>query len=183
MSEQVAAAASTEPVFGRFDVGQLGLRMGIVLAGLAALASIRVAATDPQPVVDVAIVMLVGFSVLFPDWHSGLAVVALVGVNWALAVDDPVTPWAMAAGASLAAFHSTLALATIAPVGARLDRATWRRWARRTAVVIALVLPTWLAVAVVDRLELGASQLLIGVALLTVALIAMWSRRGDFERD
>ena len=173
--------APTKSVVDRVDGGQLALRIVVVLAGLAAVASIRLAATESQPMLDLAIVALVGFSALFPDWHSGLLVVALVGVGWALAVDDPATPWAMAAAAAVAAFHSTLALATIAPIGARLDRATYRRWARRTAAVIALVPPTWLAVVVAERLEFGASQLLVGLALVVVAVGAMWARRGDLE--
>lgn len=176
------AQTPTESIFGRVDSRQVALRIGVVLTGLAAVASIRLAATESQPVLDLVIVVLVGFSAVFPDWHSGLAVVVLVGVDWALVVDDSATPWTMAAGAALVAFHSTLALATIAPIGARLARATWRRWARRTAVVIAAVVPTWLAVVVAERLDIGSSQLLVGLALVVVALSAMWSRRGDLGR-
>lgn len=175
--------ASTQSIVDRFDRTHVALRIAIVLAGLGAVAAIRVAATAPQPVLDLAIVVLVGSSALFPDGHSGLAAVALVGVDWALAVDDPSTPWVMAVGAAVATFHSALALATIAPVGARLERATGRRWVRRTALVVALVPPTWIAVIVADRLELAANQLLVGLALLVIALTAMWSRHGELGQS
>lgn len=175
-------SAPTTSVGDRIDGVQLALRIGVVVAGLAAVASIRLAATEPQPVLDLAILVLLGFCVLLPDWPAGLLVVMFVGVDWALAVDDPTTPWAMAAGAAVAMFHSTLALVTVAPIGARLEHPTRRRWARRTSLVVALVVPTWLAVVVAERLELGASQLLVGLALLVVAVGAMWLRRGDLGR-
>ena len=176
-----ASSSSAPPLFGRVDRGQLALRIAVVLTGLAAVASIRLAATEPQPALDLAIVLLVGVSALFPDGHAGLAVVALVGADWALAVDDPDTPWVMVTGVAVAAFHVALALATIAPIGARLAHATWQRWARRTAVVVALVPPTWIAVLVIGRLDLGTSQVLVGLALLVVAVVAMWSRAGDLR--
>lgn len=179
---EAAVPAPRRWVSGRVDGGQALLRLVVVLSGLAALASIRLAATEPRPVLDLVIVGLLAVTALFPDRHAGLAVVALVGVDWTLSVDDATTPWAMAAGAALVTFHSTLALATIAPIGARLEDTTPRRWARRTATVIALVLPTWLAVGFADRLELGVNQLLVGLALLAVALIAMWSRHGGLGR-
>lgn len=177
----LAAGAATSSQSARFDGVQLALRLVIVVAGLSAVASIRLAAAEPQPVPDLAIAALVGVAALFPDGHWGLAVVALVAVDWGLAVDDVTTPWVIAAAVTMVAFHSALAVATIAPIGARLAPATLRRWARRTVVVVASAPPCWLAVVVVERLDPGSNQVLVGAALVVVALAAMWSRRGDWR--
>lgn len=170
--------ASMQSIAPRLARTQLALRLVIVLAGLAAVVSIRLAAAEAEPVLDLVIVVLVLVAALFPDGHAGILVVVAVGVNWVLAVDDPTTQWVMVGAVAVAVFHSALALATVAPLGARLERATLWRWARRTALVVSSVPPVWLCVVLADRLDIGTSQLLVGVALLVVAAWTMWSRRG-----
>ncbi len=176
-----APLASAPPIAHRLDRVQLALRMLVVVAGLVAVGSIRLAATDAQPALDVAIIVLVTVAALFPDGHAGLAAVAVVGVDWVLAVDDASSAWVMVLAVSMVWFHAALALTTVSPIGARPEPATLRRWARRTAVVAASVPPTWLAVVAAGRLDVGTSQLLVGAALLVVAASAMWSRRGSLN--
>ena len=129
---------------GRF---QFQLRVLILLSGLAMVGAVRGAANEAQPALDVAVICLAGACALFPDSHLGLVVVVLAGADWMIAVDDETTPWAVSAAVAVALFHTSLAMASVAPFRASFSTVTVRKWIGRAATAALMAFLMWLAVA------------------------------------
>jgi len=133
-------------------------------------------------IVELLIVTFALVCTAHPDSHFGAMVVVLVGIEWLAIVDQPTTPWALGAAASIAVFHMALAASSVAPLRARWTKAMQVRWTKRFVVLAATALPTWLAVVLLDSFELAGSRVLLGAALLILAAAGLWVRHGGFER-
>jgi len=116
---------------------------------------------------------------VLPDSHTGSLVVVIVGIEWWATVDDPVSPWLLAAALALTVFHVSMAAATVAPPAARWTPAMSRRWLRRTAVVGAATCVMWAAVAVIGDHRVAGNSLLLAAALVALAFAALWARTGS----
>ena len=57
-----------------------------------------------------------------------------------------------------------------------------RRWARRLAVQLAAIGPTWVVAVLVDRVDIDGNATVMAVALVALALAGMWVRYGSFDR-
>jgi hypothetical protein len=153
------------------------LLRGLVLTStVVAITCTRFAAYRTVPVLDVAIVCLALVCAAVPDSHTGLLVVALVGIEWWATVDDRVTPWSLAAAAALAVFHVSMAAASLAPVAARWTPAMSRRWLRRTAVLGAAICITWAGLAAIGDHRVRGNEFVLAAALIVVACAALWAR-------
>lgn len=161
---------------------QLALRAAVPVSALGAVVAARAAAGDPLIVLEVAIVALAAWCGVTPDSHVGLLAVVLIGVNWLVAVDDHTSVWALGAAGSVAVLHTAMSAASLAPAAARWTSAMRRRWGRRCLTQIVVVLPTWLLVVAVSRVEIDGSALVMTGALVAVAVSALWAGgagRGD----
>ena len=159
----------------------LALRLVALVSPFAAVACTWSAAGRTVPLVAVLVLPLAAVCAFVPDSHTGLAVVLVVCLHWFAAVDDPATPWALAVAAALAAFHTALAAATVAPPSAVWTRAMRRRWLRRFGGALAASAGTWVAVrAIHDRHPVSAAVLMVA-ALVVLALAASWARRAAVD--
>ena len=159
------------------------LLRGLVLTSpLVAVACTWLAADRTVPALDVAVAGLAIVCAVLPDSHAGSLVVVLVGIEWWATVDDRVSAWLLAAALALAAFHASMAAATVAPLAARWTPAMSRRWLRRTAVVGGATCIMWAGVALIGDHRVHGNSLLLAAALVTLALGAMWARGGSVVR-
>lgn len=165
---------------GRRHVGrhQVSLRAAVIVGALTMLAATRMAAVEPVPLLEVTVIVLAALCAALPDTHLGLAVVVLAAANWLATVDDTTTPWAAGMGVGLIVFHASCAAATIAPPSASLRADTVRRWSTRTVVAATPVVPVWLGVTAVARLDIGPGPTTAAMGLFVVAVGALWARHG-----
>ena len=126
----------------------------------------------------IAIGVLTVVCVVHPDSHIGLLMVVLLGLQWLQAVDDPATPWGLAAATCLALFHTALAATTVAPPSARWTQAIARRWSRRGLMLLAPGAGTWLMIAVLDDRRPAGSAELLTASLVLIALAGVWAGTG-----
>jgi len=160
--------------------GRALLLRGLVLTSpLVGVACTWLAADRTIIALDVAVVALAIVCAVLPDSHTGSLVVVIVGIEWWATVDDPVSPWLLAAALALTVFHVSMAAATVAPTAARWTPAMSRRWLRRTAVVGAATCVMWAAVAVIGDHRFPGNSLLLAAALVALAVAALWARTGS----
>jgi hypothetical protein len=159
----------------------LVLRVLILVSPLVSVGCTRLAAGHTVPAIDLVVVALASACVVVPDSHLGLVVVLLIGIEWLATVDDPATPWSVAAAMSIAVFHAAMAAASVAPPAARWTSAMCRRWMRRSFVVMAASAGTWAIMTVINTFDLASSSVLVTASLLTLAIAGLWARDGTFD--
>lgn len=162
---------------------QLLMRATIVIGALIATGCTRLAADEPLVEFDIAIIVLSMICTLTPDTNLGLLVVIAIGANWFTVVDDQTTPWAIGAGVGLALFHTSMSASSVSPVSARWSTQMRHRWERRLVVQVAVVLPAWVVVTVVGRVDIGASSIVMTGALLVISIAGLWGRHGTLRPD
>ena len=96
-------------LLGRTRGAGLAARLSIVVAAVATVGAIRIASTDAAVALDVAVLALSLVAAAVPDSHVGLALVAMIGVDWWVQVDDVASPWSIAVASSVAVLHASLA--------------------------------------------------------------------------
>ena len=111
-----------------------------------------------------------------PDFHTALAVEAIVVWQWLATVDDPLTPWAMAMAGCVFAFHTTVALMSVAPMTSVIDALVVRRWVKRSVPVVVATLAAWLLVMTLDGRQAPGSAVLTAAAFVTLAGLALAAR-------
>ena len=154
---------------------QVALRIAVLASAAAVVGFTRAAAASPLLVLELVIVGLAALCAVMPDSHVGLLVVLLVGVNWVVAVDDATTAWAIGAAASIGLFHLSMSAASVSPAAAAWTPAVRRRWGRRSLTPISAVLPMWLLVNAVVRVEIGGSSVVLAGALAAIAVGGLWA--------
>jgi hypothetical protein len=157
------------------------LRVLMIISPTVAVGCTWLAAGHTVPVIDVVILGSALACVVLPDSHVGLLVVLLVGIEWLATVHDRATPWSIAAAASLAVFHASMAAASVAPPAATWTRSMCRRWMRRTAGVMVASVGTWAVVAAIRGHHVANSSVLVAASLIALAGAALWARGGTFD--
>jgi len=169
----VRGAARSLDDLRRLSWSQRRLTIIIVGAPVLAWCCSLLAGAAFSPWTLVAVVVLTLLTAIRPDSQAGLSTVLFVGWYWLTHVStdtgDPVSPWALGAGLSLLAFHTATAARATAPGPADLDRAFWRRWSRRVAIIAAATGGVWGLTAAMasqhpgrEGLTLAAFAVLVG---------------------
>jgi hypothetical protein len=172
MSVEVAEAGRQ---LARVSPQRWSLSFAALLAATAATIATGAASGSPSVFAIVLVAGLAGLAVGRPATHTALSVFVVVIWYWLAAVDDPVTPWAMAVSVALFAFHTIVALLATTPTTATVDRTSVRRWLVRSLTVATTIVATWGLVAAFDRRSspgtVGSTALALVVVLaLVVAL-------------
>jgi hypothetical protein len=172
MSSFISARRAMDRL-GRLSWAQRRLTFIVVVAPVLAWSCSLPTGAAFSPWTLIAVVVLTLFTAIRPDSQAGLFTVLFLGWYWLTQVSthagDPVSPWALGAGLSLLAFHTATAARATAPGPADLDRAFWRRWSRRVAIIAAATGGVWGLTAVVasphpgrESLTLAAFAVLVG---------------------
>ncbi len=148
------------------------IRALILTAALLCVGFSRVAG-EPLYVIEIVVVAFAGKCAVHPDSHVGLLVVLAVGINWVVAVEDATNPWVIGVAASLALFHTSVAAASVAPLGAAWTPTLGRKWGGRLAAIAFLSLPTWLIVHAIEQRGIEPHPLLFIGALVALTLTAL----------
>jgi hypothetical protein len=114
-----------------------------------------------------AIALALG-AALLPDSAIATFLLLDLALIWALAVPDPLTPWAVPAGLLALAVHLATTLAAVAPPSGRLPASLVRAWVLRSAGLAATVPATWLALRLVAARPPDPAGWLFAVGLLVV---------------
>ena len=153
----------------------VALRLLVVASPIAVLLCTAPAGRPTPVVVFIAVTALAGWCARRPDTQAGLAVVALVALDWVGRVDDPTSPWSIAAAAGLGLFHTTMALAAVVPPAAALPTAVLRRWVSRWLVVLGASACTWVVAALLDSSRIDGGETLLATALVSLAGAIAWT--------
>ena len=111
-----------------------------------------------------------------PDSHWPTGTLLLLLVHWLLVVDGSLSVMTPIAAAGIVIVHVLASIASTTPTGARPDRATYRRWARRSLALIGIATVLWLAAVGADRTEHSGEVLLVLVFGL-LAGAGVWAIR------
>ncbi|MEO6144319.1 MAG: hypothetical protein ABIP19_10100 [Dermatophilaceae bacterium] len=169
----LSSARRTLDGLARLSASQRGLTTVIALAPLLAWACSLPGGATFSAWTLVAVVFLAMFTVVGPDSPAGLSTVLFLCWYWLTHVSthlvEAMSPWALGASLSLLAFHAAAAARATAPGPADLDRAFWRRWLSRVAVIAVATGGVWGLAALMtsahpgrDSLTLAAFGVLIG---------------------
>ncbi|HLR84472.1 MAG TPA: hypothetical protein VK059_05950 [Nocardioidaceae bacterium] len=156
------------------------LRASIVAATLVVIgAALVTPGASPTAmgwfVAAAALACSVGAYVL-PDGHSASGAIALLLVYWLMVVDDGLSVLTPVVAACIVVVHTASSIESITPPGSRLDRATYRRWAARTLLVIGVGCALWLVAVGADRAQDFAGVLIVLLFGL-VAGAGIWALR------
>jgi hypothetical protein len=163
----------------RLSGAQRRLTIVIVLAPLLAWCCSLPAGAAFSPGTLIVVAIFTVFTAVRPDSPAGLSAVLFLGWHWVSQVPthtgDPVSPWALGAGLSLLAFHTAAAARATAPGRADLDRAFWRRWSRRVAIIAAATVGVWsLSLAMASRHPGRESLTLAAFAIIVGGTACAW---------
>lgn len=148
---------------------QLSLRLVVLIAPMVALVAEGRAGAHVQTWFITFVVIICAGSALLPDSHTGLLVVLMIGLHWALALRDVTSAWVLVAALALLVFHVAGVLASYGPTSVVLGSSLLALWLGRCGVAAAVTVLVWLATRVGSGLDLPANGLVLGAALLVVA--------------
>lgn len=108
-----------------------------------------------------------------PGSHTGLFVIAVVGLLWLGNIDEVTSPLAIAVAMCLFVFHAVLALMAVTPHSAVVGGPVLWRWFRRGAVVAGATVAVWGLVELLARIEAPGDAGLTAGAFVVLAAAAL----------
>ena len=153
-----------------------GLIALTVAAAAAAVMLTGVAAGDLNPVLLMVVSLTALAASARPDFPTALLVETIVVWHWFAATDDRVTPVAMPMALCVFVFHVGIALMSVAPTNAIIDRTIIRRWSVRSGYVVVATVAVWLLVVVMDGRRDPGSAALTFVAFVTLTGLVLVAR-------
>lgn len=157
-------------------VAPLVLRAIALVTPVLAVVATAVAAGHVTQFVVLAVVAGAVLCVRSPDSHLGLVMVVGLAVHWIAETPRATSGWALVVAVALALFHVSLAALSVAPPDAAWTGAMARRWARRTAVVVAATAAMWLLTAALDGALDGSGAVALVLALVALTGATVWAR-------
>jgi hypothetical protein len=159
------------------SASQKAVRALLGTHSLALAALTLVAAPHPVPVLAVVLGALSAAAAARPG--SWFVAVLLLGhaLHWTMSVPVPTTvsAWVTLLVAAWLALviHACAALAAALPPQAPVPRITVRRWVRRTAAVMGMVVPVWVLASVAGQQQVAGEVSLTYAAIAGVAVLAL----------
>ena len=158
---------------------RLGLasRQQVVLRGLAGLAAAQFpiltvfAGGEFRPLTTLVLMGLAAVVMLAPDSGAPMFLVLAFGALWAVSVPATLTAWTLLVAADLLVLHLACTLASLGPPQLVLERATFRLWAGRGALLLAVTALVWLGARLLGGLDLSANG---GVTAVALGLLLGW---------
>ncbi len=127
------------------------------------------------PVLVLVIALAIG-AAFAPESHTALVAEAIVVWQWLASTDDPATPWVVPMALCLFAFHTTIALMAVTPIGARVDRSILIRWLGRSVYVVVATVAMWSIVYVVSDQDLGGNAVVTFAGFVTLSVLVVLVR-------
>jgi hypothetical protein len=147
---------------------QRWLRAVVLGSGLAFLGLVPAAGGGFHPVLSgVALVLLLA-TALMPESNAPLGVVLYLACLWVVTVPRTLGIEVLLGAVTLTALHVACALASYGPPGLTLDRAFLGLWWRRFGYCLGGAVLVWVVSRAVSLLNLPASGLALGAALVLV---------------
>lgn len=141
-------------------------RSVVLLTPLVFLALVTWSGGRFHPLLTVAGVLLAVLAALVPESNVALGLLVYLAVLWAIASSATLDGWTLLATADLLAFHLACTLASYGPPGLVLDAGLLALWRGRAVRCLAAAGAVWLVARLLAFLDLPASGLALGLALL-----------------
>ena len=162
------------------------LRAVVLVTALVFLALIPAGGGVFHPVFSAVAVGLAVLVALLPEGNAALGLVLYLGVLWMLSAPEPLGGWTLLSTADLYLLHLACTLLSCGPPGHRPDATLLGLWSRRSVLCLGAAVLVWLAARTVSFLDLPASSIALGLALVVllgwVALLTVRLAR-DGARD
>lgn len=162
-------------LLSRASGASLVARLVILVSPILATACTTLAAGRPFVIGSAVIVILAAACAVFPDTHLGLIVIVVLAAEWAIRVQDPVSPWSIGLAAMIGVFHTALAFTGIAPAGADIPRSIYIPWIQRALTSIGPAVAVWATIVALDRVDFGRQAAVVAAALVVLAIAGYWS--------
>jgi hypothetical protein len=147
---------------------QRALRAAVVVGTVAVLVAVAAAGGGFHPLLDLFALLAAVVVAVLPESHAGVALLLTLGLYWVVLVPEQLGVWLLVAAAGLGLVHLCATLAAYGPAGHHVDAALLRTWARRAGVALVATLAVWLLTRALGVLDLPASRLALGAALLVL---------------
>jgi hypothetical protein len=144
------------------------LRGLVVVCAVLFLVLVLAVGDGSHPIATVLTVAVALVAAVSPGSHAPLALLLVLGGDWALFVPRDLDGWLLLATVDLFVVHLACTLASYGPAGTTLDRDLLTRWGRRAALCLAVAAGVWLVARVIDFLDLPGSEPGLGAALVAV---------------
>jgi hypothetical protein len=163
---------------GRLNRQQAVLRGGIAILPVLAFGLELQAGAPAQTLLVLLVGAFAVLSAVAPDSHAPLGVVLVLGVYWAMSIEEAISWQLLVLAVLLVVFHVACLLASYGPPSAVLDRTLLALWWPRVAALSVVAGLVWVAALVASRTDLPASGWLLAAGLLVVlAWTVLLSRR------
>lgn len=147
---------------------QQWLRVVVLVSGLAFLGLVPAAGGGFHPVLSGVALLLLVLSALMPESNAPLGLVFYLGALWVVTVPRALGIDVLVAAVVLTVLHVACALASYGPPGLTLEAAVLALWWRRFALCVGGAGLVWLLARLLVLLDLPASGLALGAALVLV---------------
>jgi hypothetical protein len=147
---------------------QQWLRVAVLVSGLAFLGLVPAAGGGFHPILSGAALVLLVLAVLMPESNAPLGLMFYLGGLWVVTVPRTLGVEVLVAAVVLTVLHLACALASYGPPGLTLDASVLALWWRRFWLCVGGAGLVWLLAHLLVLLDLPASGLALGAALVLV---------------
>ncbi len=150
----------------------MAVRAGLVVACACSMVGAEVAGGTSNPLLAVCAALLALGTVARPDSHFGLALVAVLALQW-YAADVSVLAWSLLPALAILAVHVLAAHAAIVPPRAETRRGVTSRWLRHTGAAALGTLTVWLLTISFNLVHAAGAVLLTSVGALLISVVTV----------
>jgi hypothetical protein len=167
----MSVLADTRSLLDRISLSsrqQQVLRSVVLVCGVLFLCLVPLAGGGFHPVLSAVGAVLLLVTVLVPESNAPLGLVLYLGGLWVLTVPRSSGVEVLVAAVLLGGLHLACLLTSYGPAGLVLDRSLLGLWWRRFGLCTAAAAAVWLLTGALRLLDLPASPLALGTALVLV---------------
>ncbi len=148
------------------------VRIGLLVACTVSIGGAVVAGGNASPLLIVCAALLALGTIMRPDSHFGLALIAVLALHW-YAADIPQLGWSLLPATAILAVHVLAAHAAIVPPRGQVQRAVMSRWTVLTAAALAGTVAVWLLTLTFGQVHADGLVLLTSAGALLMLLVAV----------
>ncbi len=152
------------------------LGSGVVITAVTGSLVTTVPAERGATFLTVVIAFWAVVAAFLPDSLAGLVVIAGVGLQWIVTVDDPTTPWSLVIALDILIVHCLLAVMAVTPASATIHPRALLATMRGAPVAVLTAVVVWALAALLEGRDAPGDPRLMLAALVGITVGAILVR-------